>query len=247
MQDRILVPVRLIFAIVMMVMPAGLRAETRQIAQSERRVGVLTVSHGELAFASCGAAARSAVDATPGRVLSAQLDWLLSGHDGGIRVEAEVAADEEGWSLTHLRRAGHLQPTCPSIDSIDYVWAATGHGVWRMVATPRSVSVSGLEGLENRRFRYAPFARDAEGGYRYVADAGNEKLVIELLPALCRSSAEPSRDAEVSEYRALLTWRGRQWAGCAHNGHAGRLQAVEKQPAGRARDGSRRGSITASD
>ena len=220
MQDRTLMPARLLLAAMMLTWSATSRAGASQVGQPQRLVGVVTVSHGELAFAPCGAAARVAVDSTPGRVLSAQLDWLLAGHDGGVRVEAEVSESDEGWSLTHLRRAGHLQPTCPSTDAVGYIWAASGNGTWRMMATPRSVRIDGVEGLENRRFRYAPFARDAQGGYRYVADAGGEKLVIELLPSICRSDAQTGRDAEVSEYMARLTWRTNRWTGCAHNGYS---------------------------
>lgn len=221
MQDRTRLPARLVVAALMLTLPAVPGAGASQAGQPQRLIGVVTVSHGELAFAPCGATARAAVDSTPGRVLSAQLDWLLAGHDGGVRVEAEVSETDGGWSFTHLRRAGHLQPTCPSTDAVGYIWVASGDGAWRMMATSRSVRVSGVEGLENRRFRFAPFVRDAQGGYRYVADAGDGKLVIELLPSLCRNSTEAARDAEVSEYKAQLTWRGRRWTGCAHNGYSG--------------------------
>lgn len=191
-------------------------------ARPERLVGVLARAHGDLAFAPCEGEAQAAVDATAGGNLVAQVDWLLDGHDGAVRLEADAIAEDGGWRLVHLRRAGHVEPGCPRADAIDYVWSAADHGGWRLLATPRSVRVSGVEGLDGRRFRFAPFVRGEDGSYRYAADAGGERFEVELAPAICRSGDREGHGAVVSDYRAVLSWRGRQWVGCAHNGRAAR-------------------------
>jgi uncharacterized membrane protein len=196
------------------VLPAG--AEDHR--DPERLVGVLARSHGELGFAPCGGEARIAVDATTGGTLAAQLDWLLDGRDGAVRIEVDAIAVDGTWRLTHLRRAGHSEPACPGNDAIDYVWRAVGEGGWALLATSRSVQVSGVEGLDGRRFRFSPFVRGPDGGYRYAAETDGGRLEVELAPGTCRSVGAEGRDAAVSDYRAVLSWRGRRWSGCAHNG-----------------------------
>lgn len=188
----------------------------------EPLVGVLARTHGDLAFAPCEGEARAAVDATAGGNLVAQMDWLLDGHDGAVRLEVDAIAEDGVWRLVHLRRAGHVEPGCPREDAIDYIWSAADPGRWRLLATPRSVRVSGIEGLEGRRFRFAPFVRGEDGSYRYAADAGGERFEVELDPTTCRSGDREGQGAVVSDYRAVLSWRGRQWVGCAHNGRAAR-------------------------
>lgn len=196
------------------VLPAGAEA----VLDAERLVGVLARSHGELGFAPCGGEARVAVDATTAGTLAAQLDWLLDGRDGAVRIEADAIAADGSWRLTHLRRAGRAEPACPGKDAIDYVWRAVGEGGWRLLATSRSVRVSGVEGLDGRRFRFSPFLRGPDGSYRYAAEADGGRLEVELAPGTCRSVGADGHDAAVSDYRAVLSWRGRQWSGCAHNG-----------------------------
>lgn len=207
------------------VLAAGANAVAAEEAASgvpERLSGVLARAHGSLAFAPCDGHAGPAVDVTAGKLLTTELDWLLDGRDGGVRVEVDAVMGDEGWRLTHLRRAGHVEPECPREVAFGYVWSAAGEGGWRMLATPRSVRITGVEGLDGRRFRFRPFVRGSSGVYHYVADAGEERLLIELAPGLCRSQGAATVEAEVSDYRSVLVWRGRRWAGCAHNGRVAR-------------------------
>jgi len=201
---------------------AVLPPEAEAARDAERLVGVLARAHGELGFAPCDGVARVAVDATTDGNVAAQLDWLLDGRDGAVRLEADAIAEDGAWRLTHLRRAGRAEPACPGGDAIDYVWRAVGEAGWQLLATSRSVRVAGVEGLEGRRFRYSPFVAGSDGNYRYVADAGGERLEIVLVPGPCRGIARDGHDAVVSDYRAELAWRGRRWSGCAHNGPVAR-------------------------
>lgn len=205
-----------------LVLPAGADAAV----EAERLVGVLARSHGELGFAPCGGEARAAVDATAGGMLAAEIEWLLDGHDGAVRIEADAVAAEGAWRLRHLRRAGRAEPRCPDADAIDYVWRAVGEGGWGLLATSRSVRMTGIDGLEGRRFRFSPFVRAPDGSYRYAADAEGGRVEIELVPGVCRSIGPDGHDAAVSDYRAELSWRGRRWSGCAHNARPRRAKAA---------------------
>lgn len=213
---------RILFVVALAMGSNAVDAEGSPAGVPDRLSGVLARAYGSLAFAPCGGVAGPAVDGTVGGLLTAELDWLLDGRDGGVRVEVDAVAGGQGWRLTHLRRAGHVQPECPREAAFDYVWSASGEAGWRMIATPRSVRITGVDGLDGRRFRFQPFVRGSSGAYLYAADAGDERLEIELAPGLCRSTGTQSVDAAVSDYRSVLVWRGLRWTGCAHNGRVTR-------------------------
>lgn len=191
------------------------------LAGAERIVGVLARAHGALALAPCVGESLPAADHTAGAILTRELDWLLDRSDGAIRVEVDASADAGVWRIGHLRRAGRNEPRCPREQDLGYVWRAAGQDGWRLLATPRSVRVTGIEGLDGRRFRFAPFVRGNDGAYRYATDAGGEPVTLELWPELCRASDSRTGEASVSDYRAAVVWRGRRMEGCGHNGRAG--------------------------
>jgi hypothetical protein len=204
------------------VIPAGIAlslacASVAGQPSAERMTGVLARSHGALAFAPCEDVPLPATDRTNAGTATDVLDWLLDGHDGAIHVELDAWRDDTGWQLVHLRRAGQSEPGCAG-DPIDYVWRAVGEGGWALLATPRSVTVSGADGLVQGRFPYAPFRRQPDGSYRYVADAAGEPVEIRLRPGLCLSNSGGSRGGSMTDYLATLSWRGREWEGCARNG-----------------------------